>query len=52
MSNRVEERIIKTTPPSTFPEPIVERLARADTKYDEEWKDKVIQWKEELSVKA
>jgi acyl-CoA oxidase len=52
LSRTVEERIIRTTPPSAFPEPIVERLARADTDYDDEWKEKVIQWKEELSVKA
>lgn len=52
LANKVEERIIRTTPPSAFPEPIVERLARADTDYDDDWKEKVIQWKEELSVKA
>ena len=50
LAEKVQERIIRTTPPSSFPEPIVERLARSDTDYDDDWKDKVVQWKKELSV--
>ena len=50
LADLVSDRHVRTGGRAKFPEPIVERLERASTEFDTEWKDKILEWKAELSV--